>query len=461
MTAPAGMPWKTVTALAFSQLVAWGILYYAFAVIQTPMGLENKWTMPQMNGAFSLALAISGLSAYHVGRHIDRQGGRRVMFVGALLAAAGLCGWSQATALWHFYLAMAVVGVAASMTLYEAAFAVVARLAPTDYRRGITTITLLGGLASTCFIPLTHFLVEYAGWRATLLVFAAIMVMICAAIPLFMLSPSVRAAPAEEEKPSSVPVYDIVKHMPAFWLLIVAYVSHAFFYTALLFNLLPFLAERGFSSDRRRGRLRPDRTGPGGRPRGAADDRSVYEHGTRRHSGDGCADRRRPSPDDHRARQPCSDSVSASLRLQHGREDRGGRDGRAGISAAEILRGFAGSDRVTCRFGDGLGAIFVSAPVDTRRSHAPCERSDGARCSLFRKFYAGSPPLGRPARGSCCLGALWQIQQFTVFFMERHRGPAIEQVEHGFARAAQAHTARGTDEGAVYEDRVFDHCSDD
>jgi predicted MFS family arabinose efflux permease len=32
-----------------------------------------------------------------------------------------------------------------------------------------------------------------------------------------------------------------------FWLLIVAYVSHAFFYTALLFNLLPFLAERGFS----------------------------------------------------------------------------------------------------------------------------------------------------------------------------------------------------------------------
>lgn len=243
-----GIPWRTVTALAFSQLVAWGILYYAFAVIQTPMGLENGWTLPQMNGAFSLALAISGLSAYHVGHHIDRQGGRRAMFGGALLAAAGLCGWSAVTSLWQFYIAMAVVGVAASMTLYEAAFAVVARLAPTDYRRGITTITLLGGLASTCFIPLTHFLVEYLGWRETLLVYAAIMVMICAAIPLFMLSPSVRAVPLEEEKPSSAPVFNLVKHMPAFWLLIVAYVSHAFFYTALLFNLLPFLAERGFSS---------------------------------------------------------------------------------------------------------------------------------------------------------------------------------------------------------------------
>jgi len=248
MTSSARVPWRTVTALAFSQLVAWGILYYAFAVIQTPMGQENKWTLPQMNGAFSLALAISGLSAYHVGRHIDRQGGRRIMFGGALLAAVGLCGWSQVTALWQFYLAMAVVGVAASMTLYEAAFAVVARLAPTNYRRGITTITLLGGLASTCFIPLTHYLVEYAGWRATLLVYAAIMVTICAAIPLLMLSPTVRATPVAEEKYNSERVYDLVKRMPAFWLLIAAYVSHAFFYTSLLFNLLPFMSERGFSS---------------------------------------------------------------------------------------------------------------------------------------------------------------------------------------------------------------------
>lgn len=248
MTSAARMPWRTVTALAFSQLVAWGILYYAFAVIQTPMGLENQWTLPQMNGAFSLALAISGLSAYHVGRHIDRQGGRRVMFVGALLAAAGLCGWSQVTALWQFYLAMAVIGVAASMTLYEAAFAVVARLAPTDYRRGITTITLLGGLASTCFIPLTHFLVEYAGWRATLLVYAATMVIICASIPLFLLSPAVRVTPGAEERHNTERVYDLVKRMPAFWLLIAAYVSHAFFYTSLLFNLLPFMSERGFSS---------------------------------------------------------------------------------------------------------------------------------------------------------------------------------------------------------------------
>jgi MFS family permease len=242
------LPWRTVTALAFAQLVAWGILYYAFAVIQAPMGVENSWTLPQMNGAFSLALAISGFSAYYVGRHIDRHGGRRVMIGGALIAAAGLCLWSQVTALWQFYLAMTVIGIAASMTLYEAAFAVVARLAPTDYRRGITIITILGGLASTAFIPLTHFLVGACGWRVALLIYAGGIIMICAAIPWLVLSPVVRASLAREEKRDNAGMFAVVRCMPAFWLLISAYVSHAFFYTALLFNLLPFLGERGFSS---------------------------------------------------------------------------------------------------------------------------------------------------------------------------------------------------------------------
>jgi hypothetical protein len=39
-----------------------------------------------------------------------------------------------------------------------------------------------------------------------------------------------------------------VGRQPVFWLLIVSYVSYAFFYTALLFNLLPMLEGDGFST---------------------------------------------------------------------------------------------------------------------------------------------------------------------------------------------------------------------
>jgi predicted MFS family arabinose efflux permease len=248
MTTETAMPWRAVVALAFSQLVAWGIQYYAFAVIQAPMGKELGWTLPQMNGAFSVALCISGLTAYRVGRHIDRHGGRRILFGGALLAAAGLLVWSQVNALWQLYAAMLIIGVASSMTLYEATFAVVARLAPSDYRRGITTITILGGLASTAFIPLTLLLVDTLGWRASLLAYAGLIVLICAAIPLLVLAPAVPTTQDASAKTERANVFEAVKRMPTFWLLIVAYVAHAFFYTSLLFNLLPFMTERGFSS---------------------------------------------------------------------------------------------------------------------------------------------------------------------------------------------------------------------
>ena len=52
------------------------------------MGMPSPFFYPvraQMNGAFSLALGISGLAAYHVGRHIDRQGGP----VGRIVAVVG------------------------------------------------------------------------------------------------------------------------------------------------------------------------------------------------------------------------------------------------------------------------------------------------------------------------------------------------------------------------------------
>ena len=84
------LPWLRITALAISQLVAWGTLYYAFAVIIGPMGAETGWTKPQMNGALSVGLAVSGISAYSVGRWIDVHGGRGLMAAGALLGALSL-----------------------------------------------------------------------------------------------------------------------------------------------------------------------------------------------------------------------------------------------------------------------------------------------------------------------------------------------------------------------------------
>lgn len=246
----ARFPWALVLALAVGQLVAWGTLYYAFAILVAPMGAEFGWSKAEMNGALSLGLAVTGAASYGVGRWIDRKGGRSLMAFGSLFGAVLLALWSQITQLWHLYAVWAGIGMASAMVLYDPVFAVVARAVPTDYRRGITTITLLGGLASTVFIPLTQALVDILGWRHALLALAAIELPICAGIPWLLLRDGETARPAAaaiEERLDLGVVKRAMRH-PTFWLLGASYVSYALFYTALLFNLVPMLQERRFTT---------------------------------------------------------------------------------------------------------------------------------------------------------------------------------------------------------------------
>src|SRR5688572_25583097 len=155
--AEAGAPfrWSLVLPLAFGQLVSWGSLYYGFAVIAGPMASELGWSKPEVNGALSLGLAMTGIASFFAGRLIDRHGGRIPMTAGSIAATALLILWSRIDTLWQLYAIWAAMGAVFSTVLYEPVFAVMARELKQDYRRGIVIITLLGGLASTVFIPLT------------------------------------------------------------------------------------------------------------------------------------------------------------------------------------------------------------------------------------------------------------------------------------------------------------------
>jgi predicted MFS family arabinose efflux permease len=135
------------------------------------------------------------------------------------------------------------------MTLYEAAFAVTARRLPGRYRRAITAITLVGGLASTVSIPFTHVLVEAFGWRQALQILALILAGLCASIAWAALRPGAETgsamAPVMQDRRA---LWNKVRGEPIFWLLLTSFISYAFFYTSLLFTLLPLMQSKGFSS---------------------------------------------------------------------------------------------------------------------------------------------------------------------------------------------------------------------
>ena len=90
------MPWRFVSALSFTQLISYGTLFYAFALIIEPMERELGWSKTALTAAYSLALVSSAFFAVPVGRLIDRGYGRAVMTGGSILAAVflGLWAWT-------------------------------------------------------------------------------------------------------------------------------------------------------------------------------------------------------------------------------------------------------------------------------------------------------------------------------------------------------------------------------
>jgi MFS family permease len=171
---------RLVGWLSLAQLISWGSIFYTFALLMAPVERELGLSRVQSSLAFSLALLVEGLLAYPVGRWIDRGHERAVMTGGSVLAGVCLALHASVSGVIGFYAVWAGLGAAMSAILYSPAFAVVTRRFPHDFRRAIITMTFLGGLASTVFIPLTAWLIAAWGWRHALVSLAALHLLVCA-----------------------------------------------------------------------------------------------------------------------------------------------------------------------------------------------------------------------------------------------------------------------------------------
>jgi len=172
-------------ALAFTQVTSWGILYYGFSVFLKPIGSDLHWSRAAMTGAFSLALATSGVAGLFVGRWLDRHGPRLLMTVGSCAAALLLLALSVVRNIALFYLIWAAIGVAMAAIFYEPAFAAIATWFVRYRSRALTIITFVGGFASVIYIPLITWLVRTQGWRAAFAILAFVLAV--ATIPLHAL----------------------------------------------------------------------------------------------------------------------------------------------------------------------------------------------------------------------------------------------------------------------------------
>jgi len=185
----------SVNALGLTQITAWGTSYYCLGVLAKPIGADTGWSTGTIFLGFSVALVVMGLISTWVGRLIDRVGARAVMSIGTIIVSAGLLALSQVSTVAAYIAIWAVLGVGMRCCLYDAAFAALVQVVPSRGRAAISYLTLYGAYASTVFWVIGHYLNDAYGWRGTLLIFAAVNLVIC--LPLNWLGLSWREPPLQ------------------------------------------------------------------------------------------------------------------------------------------------------------------------------------------------------------------------------------------------------------------------
>lgn len=261
-----------LVVLCVTQIVSWGVLYYAFPVLALSIAADTGWSTSAVTAAFSSGLVVSAVVGVPVGRLLDRIGPRPVMTAGSLLAVPAVLGIALAPNLGWFVAAWLLAGTAMAGTLYPPAFAALTRWWGPRRVTALTALTLLAGLSSTIFAPTTAVLLQHLGWRHTYLVLAVVLAAIT--VPAHLLGlrgswpdPRPNLGPGPAGGPAPGGHASEADHAPEtnhaletnrapetiarsrpFLLLLAALALAAFAAYAVIVNQVPLLIERGLNT---------------------------------------------------------------------------------------------------------------------------------------------------------------------------------------------------------------------
>ncbi len=241
--------WYIALALAITETVSFGVIYYAFSVFITPMEAELGWSRGEISGAFSLMWLITGIFAFPVGYWLDKHGSRLLMTVGSIGATVMVLLWSQAKTLPEFIVIMALLGFCSAAILYEPAFTVIAAWFVNKRGRAMAVLTFIAGFASTIFVPLADALLVAHGWRGAVFILGILLGLIT--IPLHALvlrrrprdlglEPDGEARPAEQGDGESIKLGAVFRSR-FFWILTLAFTLSTLCIAAVRVHFVPLL----------------------------------------------------------------------------------------------------------------------------------------------------------------------------------------------------------------------------
>ncbi len=178
---------RVTLGVGFTQIVGWGTTYLMPSVLGRHIQDALNIPAEMVFAGVTVMAAVGAICAPKVGRFVDRRGARLVMAVGSVVYGLALALLSQAEGAATWLSGWVLIGLASALALSTPASIALVQVAGPGARQAIAMLTIIGGLSSTIFWPLTGVIDAAIGWRATLLLFAGLHLVACLPIHLLIL----------------------------------------------------------------------------------------------------------------------------------------------------------------------------------------------------------------------------------------------------------------------------------
>jgi predicted MFS family arabinose efflux permease len=241
-------PTVRVTAgIGFTQIIGWGTTYLMPSVLGRHIQAELGMPAETIFLGITVMSAAGAICAPRVGRFVDKSGARFVMTIGSLVYALSLVALSQSWNMASYLACWAAVGLASGLALSTPASIALVQVAGPRARQAISLLTIIGGLSSTIFWPLTGVLDAALGWRATLLVFATLHAAVCIPIHFFILPHRPPVHPTSTVAGAAGQKLAPHDHSRVFLLLSISLTTGAFVFSGVQLQMIEMLRGLGHS----------------------------------------------------------------------------------------------------------------------------------------------------------------------------------------------------------------------
>jgi len=219
----------------------------------TPMSSAHGWG----RGLFALALAIQmllwGAAQPFAGAMADRFGAAPVLSVGAVLYALGLATMAYASTPAMLHLSAGVmIGFGLAGSSFTVVIGAFGKLMPPQWRAlAFGAGTAAGSFGQFLFSPLAVALIDGYGWQRTLVIFAAIVLLI---MPLSLALATPRdagagtAATAPPQQSLAQALTEAFGHR-SYWLLVLGFFTCGFQIFFIAVHLPAYLVDRGLPAE--------------------------------------------------------------------------------------------------------------------------------------------------------------------------------------------------------------------